>query len=111
MRVGRPFVLTEAEENSIVDHMLVVSKWGFPLDMTDLRYMVKAYLDSSEKVVSRFCNNYPGYEWAVSFMQRCKAKVSQRPVQDISMKQSKVTPNTVNTFFENYEKTQQMRKL
>ena len=61
--VGRPRTFTEQEESSFVAHLVSVSEWGFPLDGTDLRYLVKGYLDSSGQTVKRFRDNLPGIEW------------------------------------------------
>ena len=58
---GHPPVLAEEEEeDSIVKHHLKLSDWGFPIDKTDLRMLVKAYLDKAGHFVAQFKQNYPG---------------------------------------------------
>jgi len=46
-KVGRPTVLTEDEEEIIVERLLVLSGWGFPLNSNDLKFLIKAYLDGT----------------------------------------------------------------
>jgi hypothetical protein len=48
-KVGRPTVLTEEEEAIIVERLLVLSVWGFPLNTNDLKHLIKAYLDGIGK--------------------------------------------------------------
>jgi transposase-like protein len=43
---GRPTVLTELEEESLVGRLLIQGEWGFPLSRRDLCNVVKSYLDS-----------------------------------------------------------------
>jgi hypothetical protein len=48
-KVGLPSVLTEDEEAIIVERLVVLSGWGFPLNTNDLKHLSKAYLDGIGK--------------------------------------------------------------
>ena len=54
---GRHPVLTMLEDNIIVDRIQIMCRWGFPLDGSDLRYIVKSYLDCKEVNEPLFKNN------------------------------------------------------
>ena len=102
---GHPPVLAEQEEDSIVEHLLKLSDWGFPIDKTDLRMLFKAYLDKAGHVVAQFKQNYPGEEWANSFLKRHKADLTQRLCQNITPKRAQVDPDEVKKYFANLKET------
>ena len=64
---GGQTCLTAEEKIMIVNHLIVVGKWGFPFSSLDLRLSVKSYFDMSNRSVSKFKENLPGEEWARSF--------------------------------------------
>ncbi|KAJ8967083.1 hypothetical protein NQ314_003095 [Rhamnusium bicolor] len=41
---GRPLLFTEEEERHFVNHLNLVSSWGYPFDLLDFRLFLKAYL-------------------------------------------------------------------
>ncbi|KAL5238438.1 hypothetical protein ACI65C_005848 [Semiaphis heraclei] len=45
LKIGRPTVFADNEEKSFVDHIIVMSNYGFPIDKTDLGHIVKSFLD------------------------------------------------------------------
>jgi helix-turn-helix, Psq domain len=47
--VGRPTVLSAVEEEMIVERLLLMGNWGFPLSRNDLRYLIQSYLNSIGK--------------------------------------------------------------
>jgi hypothetical protein len=53
LELGRPTVLSEEEENIIVQRLLVMGMWGFPLTSLDVRFLVKSYLDDIGRTCSR----------------------------------------------------------
>ncbi|CAI6374493.1 unnamed protein product [Macrosiphum euphorbiae] len=55
--VGRPTVFTEPEENNFVGDIHVMSEYGFPIDKTDLKFIIKSYLDRNGRHVKFFNNN------------------------------------------------------
>ena len=104
-QVGRPCVFTQEEEEIFAQHLVTVANWGFPFSKLDLRYLVKAALDSTGKTVTRFKDNLPGDDWAISFMQRHTNILSSRMCQNIGSKRAKVTPEDVMSFFHNFEES------
>ncbi|MBW0542730.1 hypothetical protein O181_082445 [Austropuccinia psidii MF-1] len=70
--VGRPTVFTEQEENNFVGNIHVMSEYGFPIDKTDLKFIIKSYLDRNDRFVKFFKNNLPGRTWTDNFIERHK---------------------------------------
>lgn len=81
--IGRQTALTNVEESSIVKNAQALSSWGFPLDIVDIRKLVKYYLAKSGKVVTEFKNNYPSADWALGFLKRHKNEITLRICQNI----------------------------
>ena len=48
---GRQTILQNYEEHMLVSRVKVCSDWGFPFDATDLRMLVKGYLDKKGVIV------------------------------------------------------------
>jgi len=46
------------------------------MDKTDLRVFVKSYLDKEGRQVKQFKNNYPGEDWASSFVKKHKESLT-----------------------------------
>lgn len=72
LKVGHPEIFSNNEEKSFVDHIITMSNFGFPVDKSDLRYILKSYLDRIGRKVPVFCNNLPGLSWTASFLKRHK---------------------------------------
>ena len=64
---GRPPVLTVEGEKVMVDCIQVMCCWGFPLDESDLRHLVKNYLDRKGVRLERIQDNLPGHEFVIHF--------------------------------------------
>ncbi|KAJ8911489.1 hypothetical protein NQ315_010861 [Exocentrus adspersus] len=75
---GGQTCLNDAEERLIVQHIISCAEWGYPMDHLDLRIIIKNYLDSRGKIISKFKNNLPGRDF--------------------------VTPEAINTYFDHLEK-------
>lgn len=84
--VGGQTVFSLAEEQAFVQHLLTLADWGFPFDNSDLRYLVRLYLDKQGRKVPQFKENYPGDNWLKSFMKRHKTDLSIRMCQNIARK-------------------------
>jgi hypothetical protein len=56
---GQLTVLSKDEELLIVERLVLQGEWGFPLTTTDLRNIIKNYLDSQGRTTS-FVENRPG---------------------------------------------------
>ncbi|XP_066943531.1 uncharacterized protein [Macrobrachium rosenbergii] len=97
---GGQTILTNEEEAIIVDHLLTLSQWGFPLDMSDLRVLIKMYLQVDRRgvTIKRLKNNFPGCDWACSFLK-------QRMNQNIQVAGAKVTPSIIHSYFRHLEAT------
>lgn len=103
--IGHPTVLTNEEEIDIVQHMIVISEWGFPFDMFDLRICVRTLLDKQGRTVNMFQNNLPSCEWAHSFLKRHEADVTRRRCQNIKSVRASVSAASVSNYFDNLEKS------
>lgn len=95
---GGQTVFTQNEEMEFVDVLLVCAKWGFPLNALDLRLLAKAYLDRNGKV-TRFKNNLPGNDWAKGFLQRHRARLSERMGNNIKRSRAAVSAQMMSDFF------------
>lgn len=71
----------------------------------DLRFFVKGYLDSSGRHIAKFKNNFPGYDWVVSFLRRHKNQLTARMSENIKRARTAVSADTVNEYFNNLEIT------
>lgn len=78
-------MLSSEEEARIVESLLTLSQWGFPLDRFELRLLIKQYLDRRGVEVKRFKNNFPGCDWAQSFLKRHRNELSHRMSQNIKV--------------------------
>ena len=54
----------------IVEHMKIVSNWGFPFDNVNLRVCVRTMLNIQGRKVSMFKENLPSIDWVRSFLKR-----------------------------------------
>ncbi|KAK3894534.1 hypothetical protein Pcinc_001690 [Petrolisthes cinctipes] len=93
---GGQTVLTIEEEARVVENLLTLSQWGFPLDSFELRLLIKQYLDRRGVEVKRFKNNLPGCDWAQSFLKRHRSELSHRLSQNIKVARAKVTPTIIS---------------
>ena len=99
--IGTPSVLNKEEEKMLVHGILRAAHWGYPLDSTDIRGIVKGYLDRAGRKEKRFTNNLPGYEWTSSFLKRHADILSVRLSENIKRARAEVNINCVKEFFEN----------
>lgn len=100
---GHPKVFTDEEEKSFEGHIITLSRFGFPVNIFDLRSSVKGYLDKRGRIVRCFKNNLPGVEWVKSFLSR-HPQISQRIAQNISHARAATDEEIVNGFFDNLKK-------
>lgn len=98
---GRPHLLSEVEENILIDHLNAVASWGFPFDLLDLRLLVKSYIDRKGINEPRVKNNLPGPDWASNFIKRHKDRISNRLSANISTKRAMMNRQKLDDFFEN----------
>jgi hypothetical protein len=102
-RVGRPTELTDDDEPLIVKRLMVMGRWGFPLNQHDLAHLIKAYLDSMDRS-SRFINNMPGPDFTKGFMKR-HAQLTVRMANLIKRSRAALSHQDVNEFFDRFEQS------
>jgi hypothetical protein len=66
----RPAVLSQREEASVVEAIIVAATWGYPFTTLEVREFVKKYLDRKGVVERRFNNNLPVRDWIKAFLKR-----------------------------------------
>ena len=85
-----------------MDLIQVMCSWGFPLDGSDPRNLVKDYLDRKRVRVERFQDNLPGHEFAIHFKKR-HPELTERFAGNIKRSGAKINQETVNEYFKNLE--------
>lgn len=99
--LGRPTCLSKEEELIIVERLLLMGEWGFPLTTMDLRLLIKTYLDSQGRV-SRFPDNMPGKDFVYGFMHR-NPTLTVRTANLIKRSRGALSKEQVDDFFDNFE--------
>ena len=74
-----------------------------PFDRDDLKRVVKQFLDSSQRQ-SPFPDNIPGIDWLLSFEKRHPDLAKRKPQLLAQNRANNATPETINLFFDMYEK-------
>ena len=99
--LGRPTVLSKEEEDVIRSRVVLMGDWGFPLTKTDLREVVKSYLDGMGRT-TKFVDNRPGKDWVSGFMRR-HPDLSARTASLIKRSRAALSPEIVIDFFKKFE--------
>ena len=103
---GGQTALSKDIEEFTASIIATCSAWGFPLDNTDVRYLVKGYRDKRGLTISRrFKNNMPSKDWVDTFVKRNEETISHRVCQNIKPARAKLSPSTVKSFFTNLSQT------
>ncbi|XP_071959534.1 jerky protein homolog-like [Antedon mediterranea] len=97
--VGRPTVLSEAEEKILVQTLSEVAKWGYPLTPHDMKIIIQTYLNNQGREVKVFKNNIAGDEFIRSFATR--NKMSLRAAGNIKRARARVSRTDVQEYFDN----------
>jgi hypothetical protein len=100
--VGRPNVLSEAEETALVEVCVQMGQFNYPLTKRHLSEMVKNYLDKTRE--TRFVDNKPGREWVKKFLARHKDRIVVRKANNIRRSRAAVSPAIIREYFANLEK-------
>jgi len=101
---GRPTIFSEEEEKCFTSHIILMSYYGFPVDKTDFRYIVKSYLDRLGKKVNTFKNNLPGLSWVSNFLKRNKT-LSYRLATNIKRSRAAINEDIIRQYINNLQKT------
>ncbi|XP_046689276.1 MFS-type transporter clz9-like [Homalodisca vitripennis] len=104
-KVGWPCVLSEEEQVRLAECVSLAGDWGFPLNMLDIRLIVKGFLDRSGRNKKRFKNNMPGVEFAMAFVQRYKSKLSNKLCQNVERSRAAVSEEIINSYFDELQGT------
>ena len=102
-RLGRPTVLTQVEEKLLVERLILMGEWAFPLTKNDIRHVVKSYLDKTSRI-TRFNDNLPSIDYVNGFLKRHQ-ELSVRSANLIKRSRGKLSPDMVNEFFDLFEVT------
>lgn len=102
---GGQTALTKETEDYIVLNLNTCAEWGYPLDITDLRLLVKSYLDMLGIQHKRFKNNLPGRDFVFNFLERHKSIISERLCQNIKRARAATSPTIINKYFSELEKS------
>ncbi len=99
-KLGRKCVLSETEEKVLVDILTLSAKWGCPFQLTDIRTIVKEYLDSIPRIVPFFNNNKPGDDWARGFVRRHR-ELRIKFAENLKRSRAEVSRETIDQYFKN----------
>lgn len=97
---GGQTAISEEEENILVERILVCSKRGYQMDVSDLRLLIKGYLDRKGKTVQKFNKNIPGMNFINSFLKRHKEKLSPGLCQNIKCARTFISAEVVHNYFD-----------
>lgn len=51
LKIGHPMIFSSKKEKRIVDHLIIMSNYEFPIDKSGLKHIVKSFLDKIGKKV------------------------------------------------------------
>jgi transposase-like protein len=99
--VGRPTELSKEEEQTIVERVILMGWWGFPLNRCEISHLIKSYLNGLGRV-TRFVNNLPGPDFMKGFMKR-HPSLTERTANMIKRGRAALSHEEVNEFFDRIE--------
>jgi hypothetical protein len=97
--VGRPLVLSDAEEEALVQVLVQMGEFNYPLTKRHLRDMVKDYLDKTRE--TRFKDNRPGRIWVQKFLERHQDRVTIKKPRNIRRSRAAVSPSDIRDYHAN----------
>ena len=95
--------MTLEEENLILSRVQVLCNYGFPATTDDVCHYIQTYLNTKNRTVPEFKNNYPGPDFMFYFMKR-HADFTKRLVSNIKRAQAAVDRETLQGYIEHLEK-------
>lgn len=99
-KVGKPYVLSEEEQEKLAQCLSVAADWGFPLTTYDVRLVVKGFLDRSGRTLTIFKNNLPGRDFVLGFLARHKHVLSNKLCQNLKRSRAMVDETIINEYFD-----------
>ncbi|XP_039300054.1 jerky protein homolog-like [Nilaparvata lugens] len=100
---GQP-VLSNNDEQCLMDGLLVCAEWGYPLHAADVKDVVQSFLNREGRVVKRFKDNRPGEDWTWNFLKR-HPQLTNRFAENIKRCRAAVDAEAVKSYFEHLDKT------
>ena len=91
-------MLLPTEEQSISQHIALLSDYGYAFDYFELKLFVKSFLDKAGRNVEQFKNNMPGDKWVRYFLKRHKNLLSNRYCHNINRRRAAVNARDVKGF-------------
>lgn len=99
-RPGKQPVFSSYEENEFTNCIISMAEFGFPVNLTELRHIIKNYLNQCGRQIKMFKDNYPGREWVKCFLQR-HPRLSQRFAENVKRSRAAVDANILRCFINN----------
>lgn len=107
---GRPKVLTNEEEEHIVECILARAQAGYPCDRMELLDLVGEYVRANN-IKNNFKEGRPGEDWYLGFMKR-NSSLSLKKAELLQAQRKKNTaPDIVYDFYEKLEKVYKDKDL
>lgn len=101
---SRPVFSTE-EESTLAQSIAAAADWEFPMDTVDIKVLAKTLLDEMGRIEKRFVNNYPGIEWARSFIERNRCYLTTSLANNLSRGKGEVSREILEHFYDNLRNT------
>ena len=100
-KAGHPTALTQIEEQNLLHVIDVLTQWRHLLDRTDIKLLVKSYLEKKGVQLKTVKDNYPGDDWVSVFVKR--HNLTQRMAKNVKPACAEVDHEVIDNFFDNYE--------
>lgn len=91
------------EEKKFAKGITKFSEWGFPVTRTDIRLVVRDYLNRKGVIIQKFTNNLPGINWFYGLLLKNNA-FTERLVQNMKRCRANITREIVTDCFDNLRK-------
>ncbi len=99
-QVGRPQELSKAEEEAIMNCLVLCGEFQYPMNKKDPQNFVQAYVVENTNQ-TRWPDGRPGKDWVRSFTRRWRHKVKVKKPSNIKRCRAKVSPQMLKKFFAN----------
>lgn len=97
---GHQPIFTPEEERQFAQCIISLGDHGFPVNMQELRNIIKNYLARCGREVKLFKENLPGSDWLKAFLVR-NPELSQRFAENVKRTRAAVDEPMLRSFFEN----------
>ena len=111
LKMGRPRVFGDDEEQILVQKIALCARFGFPLNRKDIRLVIKSYVDSTGRDIPQLQSNMPGEDWVRSFLERHKSTLSERIANNIKRTRAEVDNEILSEYHKELVNELQMCQL